>query len=306
MDFIVNPLRAIIEFINTYLAGGYFPVAIIIFTVFVKTVLLPLDIKSRLSMRRMSDVQPKIAALNLKYKNDPEKLNQKTMELYKQEKVNPMGGCLPLLIQMPILFAMWSVLRVIANEELMQMFLNVQSGAVDYMDKNALMQSFLWVQNVWQPDNFMDTGTIIPSVQSALAAMKFNASSVWLTQENVDNFLANYETVMTPAFTFYESISRNGWGIMPLIVAGAQLLMTKLTPQQQQATPAPDGKPQNPLLKNMNIIMPVMFFFFCWGYLAAFSLYFLTSNLYSIAQNLIMNWYFDRKKKQEVSTVENP
>lgn len=306
MDFIVNPLRAIIEFINTYLAGGYFPVAIILFTLLVKTILLPLDFKSRRSMRRMTEIQPKVNALNEKYKNDPEKRNQKTMELYKAEKVSPAGGCLPLLIQMPILFAMWGVLQVIANEQIMQMFLNVQSGAVDFTDKGAMMQSFLWINNFWQPDNFTATGTIIPQVQAALRTMKINASSEWLTQINVDNFIANYETVMAPAIAHYETIARNGWGILPVLVAGAQLLMTKLTPQQQ-AQAAPGAAPQNALMKNMNIIMPVMFFFFCWGYLAAFSLYFLTSNLYSIVQTLCMNWYFDRqKKKEEVSLVEKP
>lgn len=60
--------------------------------------------------------QPKIEEINKKYEKDPEKRSAKTMELYKKEKVNPMGGCLPMLIQLPILYAMFAVMRHIAGE----------------------------------------------------------------------------------------------------------------------------------------------------------------------------------------------
>ena len=85
--------------------------AIIIFSIMIKIVLYPLTRKSFQSMRKMQELQPKLAALKEKYKKDPQKLNQETMKMYKQEGVNPMGGCLPMLLQMPVLFALFNLFR---------------------------------------------------------------------------------------------------------------------------------------------------------------------------------------------------
>ena len=84
---------------------------LIIFSILVKAVLSPLTNKSTRSMKEMQNLQPKIAALKEKYQNDPQKINAATMKLYKEHGVNPMGGCLPLLIQMPILIALFTVFR---------------------------------------------------------------------------------------------------------------------------------------------------------------------------------------------------
>lgn len=94
--------------------------ALVIFTVFIKILLFPLTYASSVSMAKMATLQPKLKAIKKKYKNlrDPEQrkqMNLETMALYKQEKVNPAGGCLPLLLQMPILFAFFSLLPVSVN-----------------------------------------------------------------------------------------------------------------------------------------------------------------------------------------------
>lgn len=86
-------------------------VDIILFTLLLKVVLLPFNIIQTKSTVKTQMVQPKIKELQAKYKNDPQKLQQAQMELYKKEGVNPMAGCLPLLIQMPVLFAIFYVFR---------------------------------------------------------------------------------------------------------------------------------------------------------------------------------------------------
>ena len=86
-------------------------VVLIIFSILIKIIVYPLTKKSYQSMKAMSTLQPKIKALKEKYAKDPQKLNKATMRLYKEEGVNPMGGCLPMLIQMPLLFALFQVFR---------------------------------------------------------------------------------------------------------------------------------------------------------------------------------------------------
>ena len=90
---------------------------LILFAIAIKTLVYPLTKKSYKSMAKMQKVQPKIAALREKYKNDKQRLSQATMKLYKEEGVNPIGGCLPMLLQMPIFFALY---RLFYNIELRQ------------------------------------------------------------------------------------------------------------------------------------------------------------------------------------------
>src|ERR687891_2266248 len=86
-------------------------VAIILLTITVMLLLFPLTAKSARSMLAMQRLQPEIKKLQAKHKGDRQKLNEEMMKLYQEHKVNPLGGCLPLLLQMPVFFALFNVLR---------------------------------------------------------------------------------------------------------------------------------------------------------------------------------------------------
>lgn len=89
-----------------------FGIAIILLTIAVRILLLPLSIKQTKSMREMQVIQPEVKKLQQKYKKDRQKLNEETMKLYKEHGVNPFGGCLPLLMQMPLFIALYQVVRL--------------------------------------------------------------------------------------------------------------------------------------------------------------------------------------------------
>ncbi len=91
---------------------GSMALAIVMLTILLKIVTLPLSLKSSRSMAKMKVLQPEMKALQERYKDDRQKLSLETMELYKREKVNPMSGCVPILIQIPIFFALYKVLYV--------------------------------------------------------------------------------------------------------------------------------------------------------------------------------------------------
>jgi YidC/Oxa1 family membrane protein insertase len=90
---------------------GNWGVAIILLTVLVKMVLLPLTYKSMVGMEAVKELQPKMEEIKKKYADDREKMNMEVMKLYQQAKVNPLGGCLPLLVQMPVWIALFTSLR---------------------------------------------------------------------------------------------------------------------------------------------------------------------------------------------------
>ena len=109
LDFIAYPLGALLKMIfnvtNNY---GY---SLILFTILIKVILLPINIKQTQSTKKMNELQPKIKELQTKYKGDSQKMNEKMMEFYKENNYNPASGCLPALIQMPILFSLFYVIQ---------------------------------------------------------------------------------------------------------------------------------------------------------------------------------------------------
>ncbi len=287
MSFIITPLRYVIDFIYGF--TGNYAVAIILFTLVVKLILMPLDLKQRTAMRKMTDLNPKLEEINRKYEKDPEKKNMKTMELYKKEKVNPLSGCLPVLIQFPILIAMFSVMRHIADEQYVSMFLTVYQNGVDAFQP----ESFLWIRNIWQPDNI--TASVIPLFQS-VSAIREIAGNPIVTAENIALMQANYETVMQPVIDKFNTGVANGWAILPILAGASQFFQSKyLTPAPAQTSQS--GKPNTS--KMMQYIFPLMSVFFCWSYNAGFALYWVTSNLYAIAQYYIFNLVFDYKEKKK-------
>ena len=102
-----RPLFNLLVVIYNLIPGGDFGVAIVVLTILVRIVFIPLSIKTLRAQRDLARLQPKIKELQDKHKNDKTALGQATMALYKEQKVNPLGGCLPLLIQLPILLALY-------------------------------------------------------------------------------------------------------------------------------------------------------------------------------------------------------
>ena len=113
MSYLYNLLQQFFAFLlnTTDKYVGNFGVSIIIVTILIKIALLPLTLKQDKSMKEMKKLQPELKKIKKDYAHDKQMLNIKTMELYREHKVNPAGGCLPLLIQFPILIALFGVLR---------------------------------------------------------------------------------------------------------------------------------------------------------------------------------------------------
>lgn len=107
-SLLAAPLLQALKFINNYV--GNYGVAIILVTIVIKILFWPLTQKSFSSMKAMQKLQPEITKVRERCKNDREKLNREIMELYKKHRVNPMGGCLPMLVQIPVFFALYKVL----------------------------------------------------------------------------------------------------------------------------------------------------------------------------------------------------
>jgi YidC/Oxa1 family membrane protein insertase len=106
-DIIAKPLLAAMDWLYTYIKS--YGLTIIVLTIIIKIILYPLTLKSFKSMKELQKIQPLMKEIQARYKDDKQKLNQEMMKLYSEHKINPMGGCLPMLLQIPILFALYKV-----------------------------------------------------------------------------------------------------------------------------------------------------------------------------------------------------
>jgi YidC/Oxa1 family membrane protein insertase len=206
--FIAKPLFLILKWVYYNVVPNY-GWAIVLLTIFINFALLPLKLSSLKSMKKMQALQPQIAAINEKYKGisfrDPRKQqqNQELMELYRKHGVNPMGGCLPMLLQIPFFIG----------------FYNVLSVAIELRGA-----SWLWVKDLSQPEHLPIR-------------------------------------------------------ILPVAMVISQFVMQKLTPSTTM----------DPRQQRMMLLMPLVFGFMFYHFSSGLVLYWLTSNLVGIAQQLLFN-----------------
>ena len=319
-DFLFNILAWIQSWVGSW---GW---AMVVFTIMVRLVLTPLDIKSRMSMRKTTKLQPQMQALQKKYANDKEKLNQKTAELYKKEHISPLSSCLPLLLTWPILIAVFGAMRMAANRELL-----IQLGQI-LNNEMPTLEPWLWIKNLWMPDSIFaaalpDAKTIqqIPADQwlkwfngldpnnlpvlirdLGLTADSFAKDNLGATITSIVEAMklnAQYveAVAVKPGWTFNLLITQislvniyNGLMILPILSAVSQLAMTKIMGGNQQTNPDQPGAGAG---KFMQYFFPIFSLIICFSYSAAFALYWVAGNLVSMGQTYAINKYLDKKEK---------
>ena len=256
-DFFVIVLKGVFSFVQDY------SVAIIIVTIAIRLIMLPLDLRQKKSTRKMAMIQPQIESLKKRYANNPQQLQKKQQELYRKEGVKPLAGCLPMLITLPIFFAFFGAMRVLAAEQQVTFFLlNAQHiGQTAYN-----LPSWLWVHNFWQPD--AGTSVILPTAANEFVNfVQTNATYItpqslhMLSQSGLLNFDFANGTLLSSvtdaagqavsAIPAYDSLVNNilqsngvvgfnnGWFILPILAGGTLFLQQKLSMGQnpQMAQP---------------------------------------------------------------------
>lgn len=205
LNWLLNSFHHLIDNISPKWAWG---LAIILLTITVRTAIWPLHAKSTHTMKRMAKLQPEMAKLKEKYGDDPNKLNTEMMGLYRKFGINPLGGCLPMLIQIPIFFGFYRMLQY----------------AVELRG-----QGFLWVDDLSQPD------------------------TIW----------------------HFAGVPLN---LLPIVMAITSFLQIQMTP-----------KTGDKMQQKIIMLMPFMFFFFCYNFASALALYWTTQNIFSIGQTWLMS-----------------
>ncbi len=279
---ITTPLGYILRFIFGLVNNNY-GFAIIIFTLIVKLLMLPLFVKQQKSTMAMAKLKPQLDALNKKYANQktPEaqqKLQKETMKLYEENGVSPMGGCLPLLIQFPIIIGLYQVIT-----RPMQ-YLMMLSGDVIQKIADFLVSQKVIAQTVAQ---YALKQNQIEVAKAALSKAEVIANEIGVKLLDIDFNFFGLDLSLKPSFSTFDVL----W-IIPILSALtaylSNMIMQKLSGNTQQ----------NQQMGSMNIIMPLMSGYFCFIMPTGVGIYWIMSNVVQILQQVIINFIMSKQKEQ--------
>jgi len=168
---IYRPLGFLIQIIYDLVQN--YGLAIILFTIVIKLILMPLQVKSQKAMKRQQKIQPIVAELQKKYANDQQRLSQEMMKVYKENNVSMTGGCLPLLIQFPILIGLYNIIRRPLT----------YIRGINFSDKSALEQVKELASKV---------GEKIPNMDQFIQNEQIKIST-WANQHNITDWEINFD-----------------------------------------------------------------------------------------------------------------
>ncbi len=297
-DFIAYPLGQFLYFIYNTLAFHNYGLAILIFTVIIRLLLLPLTFKQYRSTAKMQLIQPKIQEIQKRYKNDKEKLNQEMMRVYQENKVNPAGGCLPLIIQMPILFSLYydivSPLKYMLGKtkEQIQSLVDIVSKALGV---DALQLGFQKEISVIEYFNQF------PGKLSGLENL--------LRQEELINMnflglnLGKTPTIDTAKLFGAESAIYLPLLLIPLLAVVFTYISAKLSMPPKPAGKS-DGKPGGGMQSTMLLIGPVMTLIFSFSLPAGVGLYWIAGSVVQMFQQMYINKHIYLKKADTKEDVK--
>lgn len=261
-----DALASVLNFFYTIVPEGLresvgFGFAIMGLTVLVMALITPLTIKSTRSMIQMQRLQPEMKRLQEKYKDDREKLNQELMAFYRENQINPLGGCLPMLAQMPVFIIMYQLLRGLTSRD---GGLGTGAGRViGQVQAGMTPKPWVFTDQVFNPDH-LNAGTQMGDALRSTSKMNFLGMDLSLSAS--------------------EALTRSFLTALPYLVLLLIILVTGLYQNKQMQARNTSGN-VNPQQQMIMRFMPFFLPIFSFGFPAGLALYWCTQNLCRILTN---------------------
>ncbi len=319
-------LSAIFDLVIRLAPMGALAITIIVFTLVTRILLTPLQLSSQRTSRGMSKIQPELLKIQNKYKGrkDQESQMQQSREmqaLYKKYKINPFAGCLPLLIQFPLIMGLFNVLRTPAQyiTKLGAEYTNianvVMANVANYQDKLESFRNTIetTTRNTFDLNNAQGLGQYLSHLTTSQWQAFIGNSGDVATQEILTqalNLKQQYENFL--GFNVVDSpsvlMSSQWWAILIPIVAGASTyIFTKLTMASNGQTQSASGDQANPaesMMKTMNIVMPIMTGAFAYTMPIGLALYWIAGNIIMLVQQKVVNKMLEKQDAKMEAILE--
>ena len=285
INFFANILSYVISPIYNFV--GNYGIAVILFTVIVKVLLIPLGIKQQKTTVKTKMVRPELEKIQAKYKNDKEKLNEETMKLYQKYGINPMGGCLPLLVQLPILLGLYRVIQ----EPITWIMRMAPSAAIEKLIESGKISA---TEAVTKLTSLAEDATKVAGMTNISDII--NNLGTKVTQINIAsefdliNFnLLGLDLSKTPDISHISLL----W-LVPILATGAAFFSNWVSSKLNPMSPE-----QAQQMKTMNMMMPLMTAFFTFTLSAGIGVYWFASTMLSVLQMYLLTKFFEKKIKPE-------
>ena len=266
--------------------------ALVIFTVLVRLLLVPLAIKQQKSMVRMQIFQPQMMEIQKKYANNKQKMNEEMMKLYQQENYNPMSGCLPMAIQLPILFGLIDVIYKPLTH-----ILRVGGEILTQVEEIAAPLLGVTVEALGR--DYSAQLKIIGAVQQNTAAFANVDGGAFLQQVGSLNLnFLGIDLTQTP------TLALNALILIPILSGLTSVLMSVLTMRQSASMQSEAAAAAAGMTKSMMFIMPIFSAYFAFVVPAGVGIYWIISNLLSALQTFLLNKLMNPKELAEKARAE--
>ena len=293
-------IRMIYDIVQNY------GLSIIFFTIIIKLILMPLTIHSQKAMRKQQKLQPYLMELQEKYANDKERLQQATMKLYKDNNVSMTGGCLPMLIQFPILIGLYRVIQ-----KPLTYLLNIDFSLEENISHITDLVSRMVTEfpdvigklKDYTTDQLINMSQIQLSTWSQMLNGVQDKWAINFDFLGLDLSVVPYKGVEYLLAGMFTHVDR----ILLILIPAIAILTTWLSMKQSQAmtkTPENADNPAAQMSKSMNLMMPIMTGFFAFTLPSGLGLYWIISNVMQIVQQAVLNNYF--KQREDDFVVKTP
>lgn len=296
---ITRPMGWIIQQIYNLVAN--YGLSIILFTVIIKLLLLPLNIKSQKAMKKQQKIQPILAQLQEKYKNDQEKLQCEMMKLYRENNISMTGGCMPMLIQMPILIGLYQVIQ-----KPLSYLKNVDWMLQETIDKVYMLR-----------DKFGAAENLAQATEEQLANMSQIKLSTWATAEfgaadpwsiNFDFLGLDLSEIPSKGLSFLMNLDFSHPEyllllLIPVLAVLSQMLTTHITMKQSGQDKSKANEQAAQMNNTMKWMMPIMTLFFTFTLPAGMGLYWIISSIMQLVQHILLDYYLNKKGDEVVVKV---
>ncbi len=281
-----------------YNLTGSYGWALILFTLVVKLVLLPFQLKSKKSMLRMNRFQPKMKEIQEKYANNQQKMNEELQLLYAQEGINPMSGCLWSLLPFPIIIALYSIIR-----QPLSRFMLLSADKIAQVREIAAAAGYVAEQTNGRA-SFYEEIQLAKFINDNFAGFS-GIEGVF----RVDYSFLGLDLTVVPQ-TVWKSVTTGGWAVIglvliPVISAALSYFQSKLAmaggkKNDEQKADDPAARTS----RSMMLMMPVMSLWIGFTLPAALGVYWIANSVFQILQDGVLNKFFSEQMEREETEKE--
>ena len=281
--FFANIFGYVLNFIYNFI--GNYGLAIIIFSIVIKIIMIPISIKQHKTLKKSTKIQAKMKEIQFKYKNDPQKLNEATMQLYKSENMSPFSGCLSAIVQIILLFAVFYLVR----------------SPLTYMKKIDVVTIDKYT-NIMQQNN-LSTNTSYPEIElikeiDNIKNLKNNSNQETeeIKDEELDSLYINMDFLGLNLAQVPTKSSDWKAYIIPILYVIVSVIAMRITNTMTPKIKKEEGKdneddfdPMAQMNKNMSLMFPIMYLAVALIAPLGLALYWLTNSLLMIVEKLMLN-----------------